>query len=190
MKIRVLIVEPSELIVSGLESMLASQSKFTVLESEPNMQNVPMRILSSKPDIVIVNATLLDATQLTDDTCYVGLVYQYVEQAHLRHFNAVLDIRDSRGAIVEKLTSVVNHKLRPEVTEEDTHRSLTKRETSVLILVAKGLMNKEIADKLNVSVHTVITHRKNIMQKTGIKSVAGLTVYAMLNNLIDESSLE
>ena len=49
--------------------------------------------------------------------------------------------------------------------------------------------NKEIADVLNVSVHTVISHRKNITHKTGIKSVAGLTVYAMLNNLIDESAL-
>ena len=48
---------------------------------------------------------------------------------------------------------------------------------------------KTIADALNVSVHTVISHRKNITHKTGIKSVAGLTVFAMLNNLIDESTL-
>ena len=51
-------------------------------------------------------------------------------------------------------------------------------------------MNKEIADKLNVSVHTVISHRKNITRKTGIKSVAGLTIYAMVNNLIDSKSLD
>ena len=61
---------------------------------------------------------------------------------------------------------------------------LSDRETDVLILVAKGLSSKEIADKLNISVHTVNTHRKNITHKTGIKSVAGLAVYAMLHNLV------
>ena len=56
--------------------------------------------------------------------------------------------------------------------------------------VARGLINKEIADKHNISVNTVITHRKNISRKTGIKTVAGLTVYAILNNLIDIKSIE
>ena len=51
------------------------------------------------------------------------------------------------------------------------------------------MLNKEIADKLNLSIYTVITHRKNITHKTGIKTVAGLTVYALLNNLIDMNSL-
>ena len=46
-----------------------------------------------------------------------------------------------------------------------------------------------IADLMNISIHTVISHRKNITRKTGIKSVSGLTVYALLNNLIDESEL-
>ena len=50
--------------------------------------------------------------------------------------------------------------------------------------MAKGLLNKEIADRLHISIHTVITHRKNISQKTGIKTVAGLTVYALLNHLL------
>jgi len=59
-----------------------------------------------------------------------------------------------------------------------------------LVCVAKGMLNKEIADFYNISIHTVITHRKNITRKTGIKTVAGLTVYALLNNLIDPSSVE
>ena len=56
--------------------------------------------------------------------------------------------------------------------------------------MAKGLQNKEIADKHNISINTVITHRKNITRKTGIKTVPGLTVYAILNNLIDISEIE
>ena len=66
---------------------------------------------------------------------------------------------------------------------------LSKRETDVLIAIAKGMMNKEIADQMNLSVHTVISHRKNITRKTGIKSVSGLTVYALLNNFINEKDL-
>ena len=67
---------------------------------------------------------------------------------------------------------------------------MSSREKEILVCVAKGMINKEIADALNISVHTVISHRKNISHKTGIKTVAGLTVYALLNGLIDINSVE
>ena len=68
--------------------------------------------------------------------------------------------------------------------QNQLHEILTERETDVLKLLAKGLANKEIAEKLNISINTVITHRKNISQKTGIKSVSGLTIYAVVQKLI------
>ncbi len=61
---------------------------------------------------------------------------------------------------------------------------LTQRETSVLKLVASGLTNKMIADKLNISINTVLSHRKNITAKLGIKSVSGLSVYAIMNGIV------
>lgn len=67
---------------------------------------------------------------------------------------------------------------------------LSAREKEILVCVAKGMLNKEIADKLCLSIYTVITHRKNITRKIGIKTVAGLTVYALLNGLIDMSSVQ
>ncbi len=67
---------------------------------------------------------------------------------------------------------------------------LSDREKEVLVCVAKGMLNKQIADLLNLSIYTVITHRKNITRKTGIKTVAGLTVYAILNGLIDIDAVE
>ena len=73
---------------------------------------------------------------------------------------------------------------------EDDDTLLSPREKEILVCVAKGMLNKEIADEMNISIHTVITHRKNITRKTGIKTVAGLTVYALLNNLIDINSVE
>jgi len=75
-------------------------------------------------------------------------------------------------------------------SEDDNRGELSGREKDILICVAKGMLNKEIADRFNLSIHTVITHRKNITRKTGIKTVAGLTVYALLNGLIDMSSVE
>lgn len=54
----------------------------------------------------------------------------------------------------------------------------------MLQLVAKGITNKEIADKLNISLNTVLTHRKNITTKLGIKTVSGLTFYAIMNGLL------
>lgn len=74
--------------------------------------------------------------------------------------------------------------------ESDGDDTLSPREKEILVCVAKGMLNKEIADVNNISIHTVITHRKNITRKTGIKTVAGLTVYALLNNLIDINSVE
>ena len=73
--------------------------------------------------------------------------------------------------------------------EDPDTAPLSDREKDVLICLSKGLKNNEIADQLNISVHTVITHRKNIVRKTGIKSVAALTVYAILNNLIEEKDI-
>ena len=66
---------------------------------------------------------------------------------------------------------------------------LSEREKDVLIQVVKGLSNKEIADVLCISTHTVISHRKNITRKLNIHSTAGLTIYAIVNKLVDLDSL-
>lgn len=65
---------------------------------------------------------------------------------------------------------------------------LTPREMDVLALIVKGLINKEIADKLNIGLTTVITHRKHIMAKLGIRSTSGLAVYAVMNGYVDPDS--
>ncbi len=61
---------------------------------------------------------------------------------------------------------------------------LSRRETEVLRLIASGFINKEIAEKLNISINTVLTHRKNITAKLGIKSASGLSFYALMNGII------
>lgn len=66
---------------------------------------------------------------------------------------------------------------------------LSAREIEVLILVVKGFINKEIADRLNISLTTVISHRKNITEKLGIKSVSGLTIYAVMHGYVEADSI-
>ena len=62
---------------------------------------------------------------------------------------------------------------------------LSDRETEVMVLIVQGLINKEIADRLNIALSTVITHRKNIMDKLGLKSVSALTIYAVTHGYVD-----
>lgn len=79
--------------------------------------------------------------------------------------------------------------LRPVPKQEETE-PLSDREKEVLVEFVKGLSNKEIADSLNISTNTVITHRKNISRKLNIHSAAGLTIYAIVNNLVDINKLQ
>lgn len=73
--------------------------------------------------------------------------------------------------------------------EKDGKEPLSLREKEIITLVTKGLTNKEIADRLFLSVHTVITHRRNIARKLEIHSATGLTIYAIVNKLIDISEV-
>jgi regulator of cell morphogenesis and NO signaling len=68
--------------------------------------------------------------------------------------------------------------------------SLSEREKDVIIGVVQGMANKEIADHLCISTNTVITHRRNIARKLQIHSPAGLTIYAIVNGLVDISSVK
>ena len=73
---------------------------------------------------------------------------------------------------------------------QDNGEALSERERDVIIGVVQGLQNKEIADRLYISVNTVITHRRNIARKLQIHSPAGLTIYAIVNGLVDISSVK
>lgn len=192
MKTRILLVEPSAIVAKGLLAMLQSQTRFTVADVVSDADNVESLIEAHRPDVLIINPDLgpdLKKIRNVGKVAVVALVYSHVPQSVLRHYDAIIDIDASETEVVSVIDSVTT------VSEGDGDsqgdgEGLTKREVSVLVLVAEGFMNKEIADKLNVSVHTVISHRKNITRKTGIKSVAGLTIYAMVNNLIDSKSLD
>ena len=103
-----------------------------------------------------------------------------------------LNIYQDEGSLIKDIHQLrqYGHQARKQAADkamhiEKTEHELSVREIEVLILITKGLINKEIADKLNISLTTVISHRKNITEKLGIKSVSGLTVYAVMNGYIE-----
>jgi DNA-binding NarL/FixJ family response regulator len=191
----VLIVEPSEIVYQGLRSLLVETGRFNILAQLAEATSLDDRLPSIRPDLLIVNPTLLSSTPKQQLASYarlrpampvVALVYQYVERSLLDNFRYVIDIRDTRSTLLATISSALNS----DISENDNagqsdNYELSDRETDVLVLVAKGLSSKEIADKLHISVHTVNSHRKNITHKTGIRSVAGLAVYAMIHNLME-----
>lgn len=97
-----------------------------------------------------------------------------------------IHVTDDQAEITSKVTKAIN----PEKEKYDEKESLSSREKEIIVHVVKGLTNQEIADKLYLSVHTVMTHRRNIARKLQIHSATGLTIYAIVNKLVDLSEIK
>ena len=192
---RIIICEASEIITAGLYDFLQSMAGYDVVARIDNPEQLDEKILTCDANFVIINPILLGhadrdlPSQLVKEHPHlsiVALVTTYIEPYMLKPYDGVIEINDSKQKVINKMGQIVKSS---DKTEKNDDVELSKREIDVLVAVAKGMMNKEIADQMNLSIHTVISHRKNITRKTGIKSVSGLTVYALLNNLIDETEV-
>lgn len=192
MKKRILLIEKSPIVAAGFATILQKQATFEVSSVTDNLSRISERIVVDHPDLIVLNPSLVDYSKRNtfrslipdaQNIPIVALVYHYFDQQWLKSFNGVIEINEDAEKINSQLTDALNSFIEP--SESSELYELSDREREVLVELSKGLSNKEIADKLHISVHTVITHRKNIIKKTGIKSVAGLTVYAMLNNLME-----
>ena len=191
---RVSICETSEIITAGLYEIIQSIAGFDVVMRLDSPENLSEKLLASDANILILNPSLLGFNgqnmvsqwiKENPQLICIALETNYMDESALKYFDGVIGINDSKSKIINKLNQIAQS----DKGERSDDVELSKREIDVLVAVAKGLMNKEIADQMNLSIHTVISHRKNITRKTGIKSVSGLTVYALLNNLIDENEV-
>lgn len=99
----------------------------------------------------------------------------------------IINIHCDESTIINKIEQIIASINIP--SESMRQSTLSQREIDVLRLIAKGYINKEIAEKLNISFNTVLSHRKNITTKLGIKSASGLGFYAIMNGYISESDL-
>lgn len=193
---RIFLIEPSPIVRAGLQSIIEPYKTFKIVGWIPDLYHLSEHLAMMQADIVIINPVVVEfhrkfslkaIFQDFPGITLVALVYGHTDSEALKQYQAVIDIYDNHLKIESQLRSVVNTISEP--SENTENYELSEREKEILIAVAKGMTNKEIADTHNISVHTVISHRKNISRKTGIKSVSGMTVYALLNNLIDQSKI-
>ena len=194
--IKIIIAESSPIISGGLSSFFNDMNQIAVASIVDNIDDLQDKIIMHNPDVLIINPMMLGCmlntfvkqmTQNYPNINRVALVTSYVDKNILKNFKEVIELSDNKQKVINKMLNLQNNN--DETSAQNESVDLSNREVDVLICVAKGMTNKDISDMLNISVHTVITHRKNIVKKTGIKSVSGLTVYALLNNLVEESEI-
>ena len=193
---KILIAETSPIISAGLTSFFEDMNHIMVASVVDNIEDLQDKIIVHNPDILIINPMMLGYTignffkqmsQNYPNINRVALVTSYVDKNILKYFKEIIELNDNKQKVISKILNLLNNN--DETASQNESVDLSNREVDVLVCVAKGMTNKDISDMLNISVHTVITHRKNIVKKTGIKSVSGLTVYALLNNLVEESEI-
>ncbi len=179
-KLNCLIIEPSYLIRKGLVSLF-KEFKQVGLVLDSDSVAVALQQLEDQHFQVLVT---------TDDL---------IEQFNTQDFALVYQIKHDKKSKGKQILNILHTKedlVRQLLTDfkafeglYDTDNALTEREIDVLKLVAEGKTNKEVAKDLFISMHTVIAHRKNITKKLGIKTVQGLTIYAMTHNIIELKSV-
>lgn len=195
--INILIAEPSYIVSEGLTNILSRRGtyQFNILKAD-ELSDIEQIRQQNNIDVVLINPLLIQNQIKTfnnlkrdlGNTQWIGVIYSLFDHQLTSMFDSTITINDSPGHIINSIQKLLESNPQTEKTQQA--ETLSEREIEVLKLLVSGNSNKEIADKLFISTHTVITHRKNISQKTGIKSVSGLTIYAVVNNIISLESFE
>lgn len=188
--IHIAVAEPADMVRAGLGVFLSHIADLRVSFTEVDSLEALHDLMHSRtPHLVLVNPTFGGYFNLPDfrksypdsPTKFWAFLTTVVDPQLLAGYDSTLSFYET----AESLTSKLNEAFR--VEEEDSMEdveSLSSREKEVLVGVVQGMTNKEIAERLFLSVHTVITHRRNITRKLQIHSTSGLTIYALANKLI------
>lgn len=189
-KYNVVLIEPSEIIATGISAIINSNPKFNVTQTlnDPSYYNSN----NNDIDIVVINPAVVDYNDRLDirswlgagGTALVALTHSNYEESVLRQYDECIGVYDNAARITQKLKNAIEENNK---NPKSDLNELSSREKDILAAVAMGKTNKEIADEFNISIYTVISHRRNISQKLGINSIPGLTVYAIMNKLVDIS---
>lgn len=190
----IVIAEQSPVIASGLNYCLHHLPEIKVHTIETDTCADLYRTLKEEEvDIVLVNPTFggsvnpgLLKESIPGDYRVAAIETGPIDKNIIRNYDGSVSIADDLATIASKIQALGGKEY-----GEPMHReALSQREKEILSHVVRGMTNKEIADKLFLSVHTVITHRRNISRKLEIHSVTGLTIYAIVNHLVDLSEIQ
>ena len=191
---KIVVAETSVIIRSGLTA---------VLKRIPNLNAHPIEVSSPESlqnyihmhsaDIIIINPTFggwfdLNAFKAENGKTgikYIALVCSVIDNNTLKEYDENFAICDDMDIIAGKINHLLHTEEEEEEEKDNEQEALSQREKEIITCVVKGMTNKAIADKLYLSIHTVITHRRNIARKLQIHSPAGLTIYAIVNKLVE-----
>jgi DNA-binding NarL/FixJ family response regulator len=193
-KLKILIVEHSEIIQNGLCAIIKAAPFNCDLKCADNQREINDYIKNQHPVVIFINPSVnLDnrievIKSLRQESISIGfklvaIVYAYFDEHILALFDEVIYINDDMSRIITKISRLLERE--SVISEDETGAILSQREMDVVRLIALGRSNREMAEELFISIHTVISHRKNITTKLGIKSASGLTIYAVINKLIN-----
>ena len=195
---KIAIIDPNTLAVLGLKSILQNvmpimevdtYGSFAELEANNPEQYfhyfVAMNIvqenepffLAHRRKTIVLSPYSFSPSLLTPDSSFTTLSINVPESQLVRALLALEQHAHGHGQNLPTMPKALQKKV------------LSDREIEVMSLIVQGFINKEIADKLHISLSTVITHRKNIMDKLGLRSVSALTIYAVTHAYVDINTI-
>ena len=195
---RIAIVDPNTLAVLGLTHLLESVMPMIKIDSYRSFAeleaNHPERYFHYFVDMRIVlshmaffqsqrHKTIVLSGPVVDDNSALGSFHTICVNLPAKQLlRSIL--------MLEQHAHAHGRNLPPLTRQENTAAAqLSPREIEVLSLIVKGYINKEIADRLNLSLPTIVSHRKNLMAKLGVRSVSALTIYAVMHGYVDVSEI-
>lgn len=211
--VEILLADDHKIVRDGIRSLLDDEVGFNVVNEAENGQQAVQICRQEKPDLVIMDINMpqmtgIEATQIIREEfpeIKVLALTMMDEDQHIRQMieagaSGYILKSSSKNELLEAITTVLkgNHYFSDEATQKvmqdlvkgsarpksESPNSLTEREREVLTLIAKEYTNQEIADELHISIRTVDSHRRNLLQKTGAKNTAGLVTFAIKHNLV------
>ena len=195
--IKLVIADNSPIVRSGLIAVLRHIPGLKIqpyeVQTQSSLQNY---IFMHEPDLVIVNPIFdgwfdikaSKAGPKKTSIKFMALLSAVIDTAVLKDYNDSFTIYDDVEQISTKIAKLLSEDSDKDQSAEN--ENLSQREKEIIVGVVKGLTNKEIADKLCLSIHTVITHRRNVSRKLQIHSPAGLTIFAIVNGLVELNDIK
>jgi transcriptional regulator len=183
--VHVAVAETSVIVRSGLVAVLKRMPDLIIQPVEiTSLEGLQNCMQGHQPDILIINPTFGGWFNVDE---FVSLLCSVTDTNLLKGYDESIALYDDIEVLNKKLVDLMN--LGVDETDGE-QEALSQREKEIICCVVRGMTNKETAEKLFLSIHTVITHRRNIARKLQIHSPAGLTIYAIVNKLVELSEVK
>ncbi|WP_341365457.1 response regulator transcription factor [Yoonia sp. BS5-3] len=210
MTTRVLIVDDHPMVTEGIQAILESYDGIAVVGTLCNGQDAVDQVKTLAPDVILLDLNMpglsgLAATEMIleirpqtrililsmhDSPEYIATALSHGACGYILKDVPTDEIKTAIDTVMaggEYMCTGAKGALQPKIS--DGRETLTSREQTILLELAQGHSNKDVANTLNISVRTVETHRKNIKRKLGISSTAGLTRYALEHGVLQGTGI-